>query len=354
MKKRSVTANVVYNMLFQLFTTCLPIITTPYLTRTLGLSQCSVYSFVETIVTLFTVFGAVGTSLYGCRKIAYVRDDREKLSKTAYEVIFLKLLLLLPVAGIYISQFCNTGEYSGYFWINLITVISSAVEVTWFFNGVEDFKLVSIRNFIIKILFVVCLFIFIKTPDDLWKYITLVCVSDLLGNLSMWVLLPRYLLPLRHFKKLSPLSHIKESLTLFVPQSANYIYSLSDKAMLGYLTPNLDNVGIYDYGYRIVKMVIGLLQSMGYVLLSRIANLSASNDEEGIRKYISKSVSFTLLLGLPMAFGIVGISRTFVPLYLGGEFAEVSRVLVVYQPLGHSHLVQQRSRRAAVACGEKG
>lgn len=333
MKTRSVTANVVYNMLYQLFTTCLPIITTPYLTRTLGLSQCSVFSFVETIVTLFTIIGAVGTSLYGCRKIAYVRDDRQLLSRTAYEIIFLKLLLLIPVSAVYIAIFCITGEYSGYFWINLVTVISSAVEVTWFFNGIEDFKLVSIRNFIIKVIFVVCLFVFIKTPDDLWKYITLVCVSDLLGNLSMWVMLPRYLLPLRNFRGLSVVGRIRESLALFVPQSANYIYSLSDKAMLGYLTPELDNVGIYDYGYRIVKMILGLLQSMGYVLLSRISNLASSNDTEGIRKYINKSISFTMLLSLPMAFGVVGISRTFVPFYLGGEFAEVSTVLIIISPL---------------------
>ena len=77
--KKSVTSNVIYNMLFQFFTTFLPVITTPYLSRTLGVSQSGVYSFVESIVTLFTVFGAIGTSLYGCRMIAYVRDDKQKL-----------------------------------------------------------------------------------------------------------------------------------------------------------------------------------------------------------------------------------------------------------------------------------
>ncbi len=329
----SLTANVVYNMVFQLFTTCLPILTTPYLTRTLGLSQSSVHSFVESIVTLFTVFGSVGTSLYGCRKIAYVRDDRVKLSQTAYEIIFLKLLLLIPVCGVYIPLFCISHEFSRYFLINLITVVSSGFEITWFFNGVEDFKLVTVRNFIVKILFVICLFAFIHKPSDLGKYIFLVCISDLLGNLSMWLLLPRYLLPLRQFHHFAIFKRLKESFALFIPQSASYLYSLADKAMLGTLTPNLDNVGIYDYAYRIVKMIVGLLQSMGYVLLSRISNLQASGDREGIKTYINKSADFTLLLGLPMAFGIVGIADTFVPLYLGEEFAEVSRVLVILSPL---------------------
>lgn len=338
MKKgsKSLTSNVIYNMLFQIFTTCLPVITTPYLSRTLGLHQSGVYSFVETIVTLFTVFGAIGTSLYGCRKIAYERDDKEKLSQATYEIIILKLLLLIPVLAIYILIFCLTGEYSIYFIINILTVIGSAIELSWFFNGVEDFKLVTIRNFIIKIIFIICLFIFIKTPSDLGKYVALVCISGFLGNVSMWLILKSYILPfkeVKEIKEIKPFKHLKESFTLFIPQSANYIYSLSDKAMLGFLTPTLDNVGIYDYAYRIVKMIISILQSLGYVMLSRIANLKANKKEEDIKKYINKSIAFSLFLAFPMMFGIIGIAYNFVPFYLGGEFKEVSKVIFVISPL---------------------
>lgn len=331
--KKSVTSNVIYNMLFQFFTTFLPVITTPYLSRTLGVSQSGVYSFVESIVTLFTVFGAIGTSLYGCRMIAYVRDDKQKLSQTAYEIFMLKFLILIPVIIIYIVLFCISGKYSIYFIVNILTVIGSAIEISWFFNGVEDFKLVTMRNFIIKIIFVVCLFIFIKSPDDLFKYVLLVCVSNFIGNLSMWICLPKYLLSIRKIEKLKPFKHLKESFKLFIPQSANYVYSLSDKTMLGILTPTLDNVGIYDYSYRIVKMIISILQSIGYVILSRIANLSSKKDNEGIKKYIYKSINFSLFLALPMMFGLIGISNTFVPLYLGSEFIEVSKVIIIISPL---------------------
>ncbi len=331
--KKSVTSNVVYNMLFQFFVTFLPVITTPYLSRTLGVTQSGVYSFVESIVTLFTVFGAIGTSLYGCRKIAYVRDDKKQLSQVAYEIFTLKFLLLVPICIIYLLFFCINGEYSVYFIINILTVIGSAIEIGWFFNGVEDFKLVTIRNFVIKIIFVICLFIFIKSPDDLWKYIVLVCVSNFLGNVSMWLCLPKYLLPIKEIHDIRPFKHLKESFTLFIPQSANYVYSLSDKTMLGVLTPTLDNVGIYDYAYRIVKMVISILQSMGYVILSRIANLSANKDKKGIKKYIYKSIEFSLFLAFPMMLGLIGIADSFVPIYLGEEFIEVSKVILLISPL---------------------
>ncbi len=332
MKNKSVTMNVIYNMIFQIFTTCLPVITTPYLSRTLGLYQSGVYSFVDSIVTLFTIFGSIGTSLYGCRKIAYIRDDKEKLSITTYEIILLKLLLLIPVLIIYLLMFCIYNEYSIYFIINILTVIGSAIEISWFYNGIEDFKSITIRNFIIKIIFIICLFIFIKSPKDLGKYVILVCTTNFLGNISMWFLLKNYLMPLKKVK-LHPFKHLKESFVLFIPQSANYVYSLADKTMLGYLTPTLSNVGVYDYAYRIVKMIINILQSMGYVILSRIANLSANNNKKDIVKYINKSISFSLFLAFPMMLGLVAIAKNFVPIYLGEEFQEVSRVILVICPL---------------------
>lgn len=333
MSKKSVSNNIIYNMLFQLFTTLLPVITTPYIARTLGLAQNGIYSFVETIVTLCTVFGAIGTFVYGCRQVAYVREDKDKLSQVAYEVFALKLLLLIPLLAFYIVVFCLNGTYSQYFTICIITIISSAIEISWFFNGIEDFKSVTIRNFIIKIIFVICLFVFIKNPNDLWKYFTLVCVTGFIGNFSMWLLLPKYLLPLKQVKNIRPLKHLKESFSLFIPQSANYIYSLSDKAMLGILTPTLNNVGIYDYAYRIIKMIVGVLQSIGYVILSRIAGLSAKHDEDGIKNYINKSTRFTMFLALPMLFGLIGISDRFVSFYLGNEYLEVSKVIYFLAPL---------------------
>lgn len=333
MKNSSVSNNIIYNMAFQLFTTFIPVIITPYISRTLGLENNSIYSFVETVVTLIAIFGTIGTFLYGSRKVAYVRDNKYNLSKCTYEIIFLKLILLVPLLLLYIIFFCITGKYKLYFLISIITIISSSLEITWFFNGLEEFKLITIRNFIIKMCFVISLFLFVKTENDLTNYFWIVVINGFVSNICMYPLLKRYIYPLKEVNKLNVFSHLKESFVLFIPQSANYIYSYSDKIMLGLLTPTLTNVGIYDYAYRIVKMIISLLQSIGYALLSRIANLSSKNDEDGIKKYINLSIKFTLFLSLPMMFGLIGISKVFVPLYLGNEYIETSKVIYYLCPL---------------------
>ncbi|MBR6533710.1 MAG: oligosaccharide flippase family protein [Clostridia bacterium] len=327
MKKKSVTENVFFNMLYQVLVTVLPFVTTPYIARSLGLSANGVHSFTESIVTYFIIFGAIGTSLYGIRKIAYIRDDEEELARVTKEIISLRLILTVITLAIYVPLLCFNNEYAYIYRIQIINIIANGIDITWFYQGVEDFKKVTIRNLIVKFLYVVCLFIFIKEPSDLPWYVFLIVISSLIGNLIMVYYLPQYV-DLRKGKKLNLLSHLKPSFVLFIPQAMNYIYALIDRSMLGWLT-NTDNVGLYDQAQRIVRMITAILQSVGYVMMARVANLTMSNDREGIIAYIRKSVNFNLFIAFPAMFGILGVADDFIPFFLGQEYVDVAPILKV-------------------------
>ena len=331
MKKKSVTENVFFNMLYQVLVTVLPFVTTPYIARNLGLSANGVHSFTESIVTYFIIFGAIGTSLYGIRKIAYIRDDEEELARVTKEIISLRLILTFITLAIYIPLLCFNNKYSYIYCIQIINIVANGIDITWFYQGVEDFKKVTIRNLVVKFLFIACLFIFIKEPSDLPWYVFFIVVSSLIGNLIMIYYLPQYV-DLRKGKKLNLLRHLKPSLILFIPQAMNYVYALIDRSMLGWLT-NTDNVGLYDQAQRIVRIITGILQSVGYVMMARVANLTMSNDREGIIAYIRKSVNFNLFIAFPAMFGIVGVADDFIPFFLGAEYVEVADILKVLSVL---------------------
>ena len=103
--------------------------------------------------------------------------------------------------------------------------------------------------------------------------------------------------------------------------------------MLKWITNDTDNVGIYDQAQRLIRAVTAVLQSIGYVMLSRISNLQASNNKEEIRYYIRKSSNFTLFLAFPIMFGLMGTAKDFIPLFLGKEYVEVIPVLQLLSPL---------------------
>lgn len=325
--KKSVSENLFYNMLYQVVVTVLPVITMPYVSRVLGLHANGIHSYTESIVTYFILIGSLGISLYGLRKVAYVSEDKEALSKSAWEIILLKIILLMVTLIFYVPILCINGQYASIYRIQLINVIANGIDLTWLFQGIEDFKKITLRNLIVKLLYVVSLFLFIKGPDDLNKYIFLITFSCLVGNLFMWYYAKNYISFRVKVKLLHPLSHLKGTITLFIPQIMNYVYALLDRSMLGWITGNTDTVGIYDQAQRIVRMVTAILQSLSYVIMARVANLSSNNDMEGISYYIKKSINFTLFLGIPAVFGLIGVADQFIPVFLGVEYLDVALIL---------------------------
>lgn len=325
--KKSITENFIYNMLYQVLVTALPILTTPYIARVLGLHANGIHSYTEGIVTYFMLFGALGTAMYGTRKIAYERNNQKKMTQATWEIVVLRFILLGITLGVYFFALCINNEYAYLYRIQIVNVLATAIDISWFFQGVEDFKKVTLRNMFVKLIYVICLFIFIKEPDDLQQYVLLVVGSAFLGNALMWLYLKDYLVKDALKKPLELMVHLKGSIALFVPQITNYVYALLDRSMLKWITDNTDNVGIYDQAQRLVRSITAILQSIGYVMLARIANLSSENNEQGIKQYIRKSMNFTLFLAFPIMFGLMGTAEDFIPLFLGKEYTDVIPVL---------------------------
>jgi len=321
MKNKSVSENLFYNMLYQVVITVLPVLTTPYVARVLGLEANGIHSYTESIVTYFILFGTLGTSLYAVRKIAYVRENPIKLSKATVEILILKLFLMLVTLAVFIPALCIKSKYSLIYRLHIINVVANALDISWFYQGVEDFKKVTLRNLLVKLLFVVSLFIFIKKPSDLPLYVLLILGSTLIGNMLMFIYLPKYV-NLKIYSPLKPFSHLKESFLLFIPQITNYVYALLDRSMLGWMT-NTNNVGIYDQAQRLIRIITGVLQSLGYVMMAKISNLSSNSDIDSIKKYIRKSVNFTLFLAFPAFLGLIAVADDFIPFFLGKEYLEV-------------------------------
>ena len=92
--KKSITKNYIYNLIYQILLVLMPIITTPYLARTLGPNGTGIYSYTISIVTYFILIGSLGIAMYGQREIAFVQDDVKKRSKIFYELVILRFITM--------------------------------------------------------------------------------------------------------------------------------------------------------------------------------------------------------------------------------------------------------------------
>ena len=140
MKKDSITKNYIYNVIYQIIIIILPIITTPYISRTLGAEGVGTYGYVISIVTYFTLIGTLGLTNYGKREIAYVQDNKEKRDKIFSELFLFRIISTAITVIIYIVSLCVHNEYSIYYRILIFEILAMMFDISWFFQGIEDFK----------------------------------------------------------------------------------------------------------------------------------------------------------------------------------------------------------------------
>lgn len=332
MKKKSITKNYIYNLIYQVLVLILPLITTPYLSRVLGAEGTGIYSYTISIVTYFTLFGSLGVAMYAQREIAYVQDNVEKRSKIFWEVVLLRLITLSLSMVIFFFVFVRNGEYSVYYKILMLEIIATAVDISAFFQGMEEFKKIIKRNLIVKCISIVCIFIFIKQSTDLWKYILIYTLSNFIGNISLWLYLPKYIKKIK-ISSLNITQHIKPTITLFIPQIAIQIYTVLDKTMIGALIADKSEVGYYEQAQKIVKMLLTIITSLGTVMLPRVANQFANGEEEKIKDSIKKSFNYVYLLSIPMVLGIIAVAKDLVPWFLGDDFMKSTYIIYVISPI---------------------
>lgn len=363
MAKKSVTKNYIYNLAYQILIIILPVITTPYISRVLGVENIGIYSYTLSISTFFILFGSLGIALYGKREIAYLQKDKEKYTIAFWEILILRVITMSISLIVFCLTFVRNGDYQIYFRILILEIIANCIDISWFFQGLEEFKKTVIRNMLVKLISVVCIFIFVKTRQDLTKYFIIYVLSVLIGNGSLWLYLPRFLKKVS-IKELNVKKHFKPTFSLFIPQIAVEIYTILDRTMIGLIIHDKSEVGFYDQSQKIIKMLLTVITSLGTVMLPRIANNYANGKKKKIVKYMKKSFNMVFFLSFPMIFGIISVSNLFVPKFFGEGYDKVAVLMNLISPvilaIGLSNVIgtqyllptkRQKEYTISVTCG---
>lgn len=319
---KSIKTNYIYNLLYQLTAVLLPLITMPYVSRRLGAEGIGINALTNANTQYFILIGSLGISIYATKKIAIVRDDKRKLKTTFIEIFILQCIGCLISYGIFMLLLVVNNKYALYYSLQGLFILASAIDISWYFLGVEEFKKASIRSFFVKVTSVVLIFIFVNDPGDLWKYIFINSFTMLIGQFIMWLYVDKSVLKEKHYGKINVLRHLRPALIMFVPQIASQVYTVLDKTMLGFFASTVE-VGYYDQSQKIIRLLLTVVTSLGTVMLPRIANLHGKGEKKEIQKYLVKSFSIISFLALPITFGIISISDKFIPMYFGNEYLPV-------------------------------
>lgn len=327
----SVKKNYLYNTANQLLTMIVSIITVPYVSRILGATNIGIYSYTYSVVSYFVMFIALGLNNYGNREIAKVRDNDDTLRKTFSSIYLMQLItgaIVLLAYFLYITIFAHT--YRIMFYIQVIYILAAIIDINWAMYGLEAFKFTAIRNMIISLFNLIFILLFVRTDESLNVYTFILAAGVLANQLVAWVYVRRKI----KFSKVSfqeIIVHIKPNLVLFIPIVAVSLYKIMDKIMLGSMV-DMTQVGYYENSEKIIRIPTILISSLGMVMLPRMTNLYAKHENNRSEAYIQKSIDAAMILSSPLCFGIMAVSKEFVPLFYGPGFESCIYIYLALLP----------------------
>ncbi|WP_308557606.1 flippase [uncultured Lactobacillus sp.] len=322
-----VVRNYLYNVGYQVLAIIVPLITSAYVARVLRPEGVGANAFTNSIIQYFILFASMGIGYYGNRQIAYVRADRKKMAQTFWEIQIVKTIMTLVSYisfEIFMMFYTRQAEYM---WAQSINLIAVAFDISWFYEGIEDFKVTVLKNSFVKIVSMIAIFLLIKNPSDVTLYIVVLAISTLLGNLTLWPNIRRDL-PKVNRRILNPWRHFLPMAELFIPQIATQVYVQLNKTMLGGMVSETAS-GYYQYSDNLVKLILALVTATGTVMLPHVANAVSKGDVKKVNQMLYKSFDFVSGVSFPMMFGIAAISLTLVPKYYGPGYEPVGPAMMI-------------------------
>ena len=320
---QSVKVNYILNLINTGTQMLFPLITFPYVCRVIEADGIGQINFFQSIISYISLFTCLGIPMYAIREIARDRSDVIQMNRTAMEILLLHSMLTLVGYAI-VAILCLTVPQIQVniplFLILSLTIFFTAIGCEWFYQGIEDFKYITIRGLIIKTVSVVLLFIFVKSKTDLLYYGCYTVFGVLGGNIFNFFRLRKYI----HreniiFSELHIKRHVKPVLKVFSFSVVTSIYLQLNTVLLGFLK-NALAVGYFAAATKVMQMLLTMSACLGSVMMPRASHLIAENKEDEFNRLIQKSYDFTLAIALPMTIGLIFCAPSLITALCGVKF----------------------------------
>jgi len=332
----SVKNSVFYNVILAISQVFFPLITFPYLARTLGPEHIGALNFAESIAKYFVMLAALGIPIYGIREIAKVQDDSLKrtfvfseiflinfICTVCLSVVFLILVILVPQLNRDATLFYWT---IGFYFFQVFYL-------EWFFNGMNEFRFIAIRQFVIRFFFIVFVFLFIKNKFDYINYMILQFgLNVLLTFINLNYLRKIISIHDISYKSLEIKKHVKPLLYLFLTIFSISIYFSMDTILLGFLADN-ESVGYYSTALKLNKLIIAIFSAITVAIFPSLIHLYQKGEVDHFKELI-KQVFFVLVsLSIPLVIVIIFCAPEIVHVLFSQSFDRAIVPLQITAPL---------------------
>lgn len=334
LEKSSLKRNFIMNAILTMSSFIFPLISFPYVSRILLPEGTGKVSFATSLIAYFVMFAQLGIPTYGVRACARVRDDKEKLSRTAHELLIVNLVMtavsyaVLALALIFVPRLRQ--ERLLYIVVSF-TIFFTTIGMEWLYKALEQYTYIAVRSIAFKVVALVAMFVLVREKEDYVIY----------GGISILASSASYVTNFFHARRyifMKPLGgyqfrpHLKAVMVFFAMSCASTIYTNLDTVMLGFMDTDT-TVGYYNAAVRIKNILVSIVTSLGTVLLPRASYYVEHKLWDQFRDITRKALNFVFVAATPMMLYFILFARDGIYLLSGPEYAGAVLPMQIAMPV---------------------
>lgn len=326
----SIKKNFAYNSFLMVSNYIINLVLFPYCTRMLGVERYGTVNFAQNIIQYFIFFAMMGITHIGVREIAKQvnQNDRNKCYSSLLGLNFLytsiALVIYMPIILI-VHRFYEIKEL---FLLGAIQILFNTFTIEWFFRGTEDFRYITIRNILIKVIYVITVFLFVHNPDDYIVFYALTVLMTIINAVINYTYARKKVK--FSFKDINIRPYFKSSLSLGIYSILTSMYTTLNVAFLGLCWDDIQ-VGYYTTAIKLYTIILGFYSAFTSVMLPRMTSLLGSGNEDAFHRLISKSFELLFTIAIPMVLVLMILSPEIITLLAGAEYTPaigMSRIVI--------------------------
>lgn len=297
----SLKKNVVYSSILTCAGYVFPLITYPYVSRVLGVTNIGTCNFVDSIINYFSLISMMGIGTIGVREIAACGDDIVKRSKVFSNLFWLNgLATLIACIALLIAIFTvrQLYEYKELMFIGFIKLATSFLAIEWFFRGIENFKYITERSLFVKCIYVVAVFVFIHDKDDIIIYYFLSGVFITTINAFLNINYARKFVHLVR-RGITFRPYLKSFLILGFYTLLVSMYTTFNTAFLGF-EGGTKEVGYYTTATKLFQIILSLYTAFTTVMMPRMSSLLSKGKIEEFKSKLKMSNEILMAFTIPL------------------------------------------------------
>ncbi|MDY5279818.1 flippase [Sharpea porci] len=332
-KQKSLKVNFIMNAILTMSSFIFPLITFPYVSRILMPEGMGKVNFAISVINYFSMFAQLGIPTYGIRICAQVRDDHEKLTRTAHELLFINFVMTvisyvgLILAILFVPKLAS--EKTLYI-ITSFIIFLTAIGMEWLYKALEQYTYITIRSIVFKFIGLIAMFMLVHAKSDYIIYAAISVFSSS-GSFVLNLLNAHKYIGLKPVGNYNVKKHLKPILVFFSMSIATTIYTNLDTVMLGFMKSDAD-VGYYTAATKIKNILVSIVTSLGTVLLPRASYYIEQGNLEQFKILSKKAMNFVFLIAVPMMIYFILFAKQGIVLLSGKAFMNATLPMQLIMP----------------------